>query len=220
MRTIEVQLFQFDELSDKAKEKARQWYRRASEGDNYFAESVVDDAVRIGECFGIEFDQRSYQTVGGQTRYEPKIWWSGFWSQGDGASFEGRFRPLDKGSAKQRLKKYAPKDEELRDLAVRIDELQRKYRKRLSAKIVQSGNYSHSGTMSLEWVEALTAKEEPRDVAHEDETELLSIMRDFADWIYRALEEEFDYQNSDEQIDETIRANEYEFKSDGRRACA
>ena len=35
-----------------------------------------------------------------------------------------------------------------------------------------------------------------------------------SDWIYRALEKEYDYQMSDE----TIRANEYEFDENGVRA--
>ncbi|UGY15200.1 antitoxin of toxin-antitoxin stability system [Bradyrhizobium septentrionale] len=220
MRTITVELFQFDELSDKAKEKARDWYRSASEGDNTFAEFVIEDAVTVAECFGIELDQRSYTTVGGKTRYEPKIWWRGFWSQGDGASFEGTFRSHEKGSAKQRIKAHAPKDEKLREIAATIDDLQRKYRKRLWAKITQRDNhYVHAYTMSLD-AEAITAAGNVRDVSAEDEEALLTAMRDFANWIYRQLEKEYNHQNSDEQIDETIRANEYDFKGDGRRACA
>jgi hypothetical protein len=37
-------------------------------------------------------------------------------------------------------------------------------------------------------------------------------------WIYRQLEREYDYQNADAQVDENIRANEYEFYEDGKRA--
>lgn len=37
-------------------------------------------------------------------------------------------------------------------------------------------------------------------------------------WIYRALEAEYEYQDSDGQVDETIKANEYEFEEDGSRA--
>lgn len=217
--TIEVELFKFDELTDKAKEKARDWYREASAGDNYFSESVIEDAVKVGECLGIEFDQRSFTTVGGKTRYEPKVWWSGFWSQGDGASFEGTFRSHEKGSAKQHLKAYAPNDEKLREIAATIDDLQRKYRKRLWAKIKQRGNYYHSYTMYVDEIEAITAAGNVREVSAEDEKALLEALRDFANWIYRQLEKEYEYQNSDEQIDETIRCNEYDFHVNGRRSC-
>lgn len=47
MRTIEVQLFQFDELDDTAKERAREWYRNVSQHDEWW-ECVYDDAERIG----------------------------------------------------------------------------------------------------------------------------------------------------------------------------
>jgi hypothetical protein len=61
------------------------------------------------------------------------------------------------------------------------------------------------------------AGDDYRDVSavEDDVTEL---MRDFARWIYRALEREYDYQNSDEAVDEMIRANGYEFEEDGARA--
>jgi hypothetical protein len=43
-------------------------------------------------------------------------------------------------------------------------------------------------------------------------------MRDFADWIYSQLEKEYEWQNADEQVDDTIRANAYEFDEDGARS--
>jgi hypothetical protein len=51
----------------------------------------------------------------------------------------------------------------------------------------------------------------------EDEDTLIELARDFMDWIYKQLEKEWDYQNSDEQVEESIRANEYEFLEDGVR---
>jgi predicted DNA-binding protein len=38
-------------------------------------------------------------------------------------------------------------------------------------------------------------------------------MRDFADWIYKGLEAEYDYRLSDENIDERIGDGEYQFQS-------
>ena len=43
-------------------------------------------------------------------------------------------------------------------------------------------------------------------------------LRAFADWIYRQLEQDHDYLMSDEAVDESIRANEYEFDESGRLA--
>ena len=53
-----------------------------------------------------------------------------------------------------------------------------------------------------------------RDVG-EAEDEVQTLLRDFADWIYARLEEEYEYRTSDEQVEESIRANEYEFDEDG-----
>ena len=43
-------------------------------------------------------------------------------------------------------------------------------------------------------------------------------MRDFADWIYAQLEAEWEYQNSDDHVDESIRINGYEFDEFGNIA--
>ena len=55
-----------------------------------------------------------------------------------------------------------------------------------------------------------------REVIGEDDAN--QIVSDFADWIYRALETEYDYLMSDECVEGDIRANEYEFDEDGNRA--
>ncbi len=115
MRVKETKVFTFDELSDKAKERARDWYREASNRDNYWSENVLEDAQTIGAMLGIEFKTRAYKTVGGKERSEPCIYWSGFWSQGDGASFEGRYS-FHKGGLRQ-LRAHAPQDAELDRIA-------------------------------------------------------------------------------------------------------
>ena len=50
------------------------------------------------------------------------------------------------------------------------------------------------------------------------EVEVRQLMRDFADWIYGRLNDEYDYQTGDEAVEESIRANEYEFYQSGERA--
>lgn len=54
-----------------------------------------------------------------------------------------------------------------------------------------------------------------RDEATDGIKELL---RDYMRWIYKQLEKEHEYQNSNEVVDETITINEYEFDEDGNRA--
>jgi len=43
-------------------------------------------------------------------------------------------------------------------------------------------------------------------------------LRSFADWIFKQLEDEYEWANADEQVDESIIANEYEFTENGRIA--
>ena len=50
------------------------------------------------------------------------------------------------------------------------------------------------------------------------EDEITECLRDFANWIYKQLERDYDYQNSDDAVAETIEANDYEFTEDGERA--
>ena len=56
-----------------------------------------------------------------------------------------------------------------------------------------------------------------KEVTQEDAEEVTQLMRDFANWIYKALELEYEWRNSDEQVDESILSNEYEFDEEGKR---
>lgn len=204
-RTIETQVFKFDELTDDAKERARDWYRGCIESDEL---TNYDDWEAVAAILGIEFDRRKP----GNPRSEPRIWWSGFYSQGDGASFEGRYTYV-KGAAK-RIREYAPTDKVLHHIADDLQAAQRLNFYRLEARVSRgsgSNFYSHSGTMA---VEVWDRDDEYRDIGEAEET-VRQALRDFADWIYSQLEAQNDWLSSDESIDENIRANEYEFTSEG-----
>lgn len=211
-RVLEKTVFKFDELSDAAKEKAREWYRRASEGDNFFSESVIEDAATVAALMGIDLHQRPVKLMSGATRYEPAVYWSGFWSQGDGASFEASYS--HKRGALKAVKKYAPKDAELHRIARELQDAQKRYAYKLNANVSQSGRYYHSHTMRFD-IEHDSDSYRELDAGVVDAME--TAFRDFANWVYRQLESDYEYQNSNEQIDETIRANEYEFDVDGER---
>lgn len=216
MRTIETTVYSFDELSDQAKEKAREWFREGNLDYDWF-DSLYDDAVQIGEILGIEFDQRLGRTMGGKQTRAPKIWWSGFYSQGDGACFEGSW--VWKACSKA-IRDYAPKDETLHDIADRLTAIDNG--EGFSARMKHSGHYYHSGCMSVdvEFSDEVLGedKELPQAEFSASETAIIQAMRDFADWIYSSLEKEHDWLQADEQVDESIRANEYEFEEDGSRA--
>ncbi len=60
MRIKEIKLFKFEELSDKAKEKAMDWFREASGSDQWW-ENVYEDAANIGlKITEFDIDRASY----------------------------------------------------------------------------------------------------------------------------------------------------------------
>ena len=209
MRVVETNVFQYDELDDRAKERAREWYSRHVFEDSCDWEFVYEDAAEVADILGIDLRQRRVQLMGGGHRYEPSIYFSGFWSQGDGACFEGTYR-YAKGATKK-IREYAPQDKELHRIADELQAVQRKHFYHLIASMNPTGHYHHSGCMS---VEVEHSEDRYRDIS-DAEDEIKQLMRDFADWIYSQLENEYDYQTSDSAVEEAIRANKYEFDENG-----
>jgi hypothetical protein len=205
-------VYKFDELSESAKDKARDWYRGFdSDFDNEF---VFDDAVRVGALMGIEIATRSVRLYGGGFGTSPVIYYSGFSSQGDGACFEGSYRYV-KGALKALRKEIGSEskgDKELLRIATALQAIQRKAFYGLTATMSHRGHYYHSGCMAVS-VEDRTGYE----VGGDFEETIVQLMRDFADWIYNQLEAEYWFRQSDAQVDESIRANEYTFDEDGKR---
>jgi hypothetical protein len=226
-RTTVEKLYQFDELSDAAKESAREWLREANAGDNYFSESVIESAQTAGEMLGIAFD-----TARGR-RSEPAIYWSGFWSQGDGACFAGTWNAsqVKAGAVADEFTGDCKSNVELRRIAAEFERIAADY-PGAYFRASHTGRYSHSGSVSFECEPGDDAPVSIcsgfaigdddacdaairvwRDAFPEDD--LIQAARDFMDWIYRSLESEYEYQNADAQVDDNIRANEYEFTEDG-----
>ena len=74
-------VYQFPELSDIAKDKARSWYRELGPHDDWW-DTVYEDFERVCEIVGIRLKTTPVRLMGGGTRAKPCIWFSGFWSQG------------------------------------------------------------------------------------------------------------------------------------------
>jgi len=226
MRTKTIELFQYSELSDRAKERARDWYREASsyDCDNSY---VIEDAATIAGFLGWDVNTRPVKLMNGTTRYEPAIYWSGFCSQGDGAHFVGTWRASNVDAAK--LREHAPEDTELHKIAAHIESVAAAA-PHASASVAHRGHYQHELCTAFEFdgfAPELDDEETPRsreewdaieEAACEREEELQEASRWLMQWIYKRLETEHEYQNSDETIAETIEANEYEFTADGERA--
>lgn len=203
---VEEKPFKFEELSDKAKERARQEFLEIEAPHRNF-DYVISDAVQVAACLGIDISDKD-------------IRWSGFCCQGDGASFTGSYKHRPDYAAA--LRAYAPADEELAALGQRLAVLQvpvvLKYNSFVEAKIrIRQGRYCHSAYMDAEPrfdgdddAELLSQS----DYAHLEE-ELTSIFRDFANWIYQQLDAENDYLQSDECVDETLEGGDTRYDESG-----
>jgi len=202
-------VYKFDELSEHAKEHARDKAHHWACEDTDWTESVIEDAAQIADILGIDLRTRAAKLMGGGTRMEPCIYCSGFSSQGDGACFEGSYK-YAKGASKK-IRDHAPQDTELHKIADELQSIQRPHFYGLEANTRHSGHYSHSGCMQVSVNDAATGDTVSRDT----EETLTDILRSFADWIYGMLEKEYEYQNSDEAIDDGIRANDYDFDEGG-----
>lgn len=225
MRIKQTRVYQYNELSDEAKEKARDWYRKGNCEDTYWSEAVIDDAATVAGFLGLDINQEAYKTIGGETRHKPAVYFSGFWSQGDGACVEGTWRASD--VKVDELKEYAPQDKELHRIVDGLAKIAKEYPDGYF-KVRHRGHYSHSGCTHFDIELPCEAFDEAEydspehkrldEKISKDEEALIERARDFMNWTYRQLEKEWDYQNSDEQVEESIRANGYEFLETGERA--
>ena len=86
-----------------------------------------------------------------------------------------------------------------------------------TASIKHRGHYYHSGCMEVE-VNACDAYDNTLPTFEDVEETIIQCMRDFADWIYKSLKEDYEWRMEDEQVDENITCNEYEFTENGKIA--
>lgn len=173
------------------------------------ADFVIDEFKRSMEPYVKDMDIR----------------WSGFWSQGDGASFSGSVNLLA-------VLDYIDADNNhylYREL-MRAGELWQ------TAKLSNTGHYCHEGTMNLEDPDCYTSNRvvskgplmglDLNTLADSDEydannkiaqlvqagaDEVLAWLKDQARELYKELEQEYEYQTSKEQFIEWAEANEVEF---------
>jgi len=156
--------------------------------------------------------------------------WSGFWSQGDGAAFSGTWYASDckpaKWLAERPATHTAPEggintcgyNKRWHDAIAPLVELAAQY-PHASASIETShrGNNMRLESFDIGCDEESTARPLSLKAIEAIEERFIDAARGLASAFYRTLEAEYDYQNADAQVAETIIANEYEFTAEGRR---
>jgi hypothetical protein len=204
-REISVKIYEFDELSDRAKERAREWWRKGAFDDGLWDDATIEDAKTCLAFAGFAIKE---------------ILYTGFSSQGDGACFTGTWMAEDTKDPRK-MKSHAPQDTELHAVAAEMFAIKKLCRK-AAATITHTGRYYHKYSVDFEFDFPLAAgSDEARARAEALEDQLRERIKEAArramQWIYDQLEKEYDYQNSDEQVDYVLRENEYEFTEDGER---
>lgn len=202
MKTHEIKTYLFDELpTDAAKEKARDWFR-GDNGGGWQSDCVVEDATRVFGLMGFDIS---------------KVYFTGFWSQGDGACFEGTWRAKDAADALAKVKEYAPQDETLHRLARECERIAQLFPNTYLI-VKHRGQYYHEHC--TDFTVCITDddfNEIDTDARGHAEEDLTGVTKDAMRWIYRQLEKDYEHSQTNEVVDETLRINEYDFIENGAR---
>jgi hypothetical protein len=198
-----VKVYQFDELEERAKERARDWYRGCMDVSDW-SSVVLDELPTIAGMLGITVRMRDYKTIGGLTRSELAV--SFDLDRGQYFAFSGQYVYAPDAPTKIRNYINDPK------LHAIVDDLE----------TIQAFNFGGLQATIADTYDRLTIDvEQPEDVERQPTEREIALVEDaikrFAAWILHQLQESYDYAHSDEAIDENIRANEYEFRENGSR---
>ena len=208
---IETIIYQFHELSEPAKERARSWCRETAPDPDWY-EVVYADFAAVCEILGLALKTSTVRLGGGGTRQKPCLYFQGFGSQGDGACFQGVYTHARQAPAK--IRRHAPQDAWLHRIVDTLQAVQRRNFYRLRAEIRHRGRYYHEQSMVIS-----VERDSPTGQAMTADAEdiVTEALRDLARWLYRQLEREYAFQTSDDAVDEAMTANAYTFTEAGCR---
>lgn len=139
-------------------------------------ECVTDDAKAIGALMGIDID---------------RVYFSGFWSQGDGACFEGSL--AYRAGCVAAVKAYAPKDEELHKIAASWRDAHKLAMYQAQGTVRHSGHYYHEFCTSFDLERPHSISGYDVGLSAECEEAITEAARDFMRWIYGRLEAQYEY---------------------------
>ncbi len=143
---VETTVYRLAELSDAAKDNARGWYREGGFDYDWY-DAVYEDFQRIAEILGIRLKTRRARLMGGGSRQDACVSFRGFWSQGDGACWEGFYTYRKAASAE--IRSYAPQDTTLHRIADALSAVQKRNFYQLRAEASHRGHYYHEYCMSI-----------------------------------------------------------------------
>jgi hypothetical protein len=197
MRTVkkEYQVYSFEELGEEARQKAIDSHRN-------FLFEFVDLDCETGE-FKRLLEMYGFSDI--------KIYYSGFWSQGDGASFTGRYR-YKAGGLKAVKAEYAGEwFKDVIEYLELLDGINKKCLYSLRYMINTGGRYCHANTMQVNHLDDYRGN---RDFS-KYEDDITEYVRGIANEFYHLLEKSYEGMTNNEAVIESIEINEYEFYENG-----
>lgn len=199
--TITYEGYTFDELDEDAKNHVRSWY--AEEVLDYeWYDFTIDEMIDGLRPFGLDVNRKD-------------VSFSGFWSQGDGASFSVSIGTNDVikylKETKQAKKYWQLYINLLRDNVDLCFDIRGNDRWGYSMSLVDFDftPYGEAFDSDSVYNKVYTAAEKLA-------TDILEFCQDKSSDLYRDLEAEYEYLISNEQIKESAKANEWLFKKSGK----
>lgn len=192
MKTVSVELFSINELSEDAKKKAIEKERSHYDVDLTFTVEYIEEILT---CLGFE---------------SPKVAYSGFSRQGDGLSFTCDNWQYKKGML-DNIKQVTTNKDVLEWAQCLYSESKDTFFK-LSFCVERTSNrYSHSNTVTV-----ANYQYGDYDLSDKQIEWLNHIKNGLCLLFYRMLEKDYDYQLSDEYIIDSLLSNEVMFLSSGK----
>lgn len=223
-KTVTIECKQYQEWTPEVQKKILKKYREINVEHNdwwdYLYEYWADKLAEMGydvkdTAFKDEHKwiDNKYVKTGNRIPYTTyNISFSGFWSQGDGASFTGSVDIV-----KWLQVKNNPKYSRILKLLENSVSSELEY----SAEIKRTSNhYVHERTVSLQlqwYPDKVYDMPNIHSLLEQIEKDIDEDIIDQCQAIYSDLEKEYDYLTSDEQVADALMANEYEFDEQGKR---
>ncbi len=190
--------YSWDELSDQAKRKAIDNNRDINIDNTYWHDDIINDATEDLYNDGIEYVE---------------ILYSGFHSQGDGASFTGRVR-----DPKKWLKVIGMENipEEVADLVyARIDRRTSRYYHELTVDLHFEFETDDPTVTCYPFGPEIPMEYDLDEIQREIEEKGDKWIKSTCRKIYSDLEKEYESLTSDDAVEDALIANDYEYDEDG-----
>jgi hypothetical protein len=193
MRTEQIAIYNFNELSDSAKDNARNWFRSCQDSVDF--EDTTEFAREIVTALGVDVDN---------------IFWSGFCSQGDGACFTGRYSYTKNWKNDLKAIVGGELHGKFQAIGNALQSLQKANFYQIEANITHNARYYHQYSTDIE-----VTRHSDTSIVQDAEQGIKEYLQSAMGLIYDMLDDQNDYITSNDYIDECISTNNYEFYANG-----